>query len=194
MKQQHSQSHPTAKDVSLLRNALLKLTATHKLISIAVVTVTVLIWYVLLQRLIHFGKTIDYSGLHALGAQTVTLLKQYNPFFWWAVVALCSLIIAWLLYGFVQGQQQRGRKALVSQTVIADLAHRLSEPAKEVLRWTWHDTRLPITVGDLQRTLSELHSGRSQKIALARQHAQLISATPTDDLQQTEPSSRLRTS
>lgn len=177
MKQQDSLPHPTAKDASVIRNALLKLTAAHKLVSVAVVTVTVLVWYVLLQKLVHFGKTIDYSGLQALGPHTVTLFQQYNPFFWWVVVALCSLIIAWLLYGFVQAQQLRARKALVSQAVIGDLAHQLSEPAKEVMRWVWHDTRLPITVGDLQRTLSELRSSRSQKITLARQHAELIGAT-----------------
>lgn len=177
MKQQDKLLLPTPKDASLLRNALLRLTATQKIISVAVVTVTVLIWYVLLKRLVAFGQGIDYSGLHALGAHTVTLLKQYNPFFWWAVVALCSLIIAWLLYGFVQAQQRRGRLALVNQTVIADLTRQLSEPAKEVMRWVWHDSRNPITVGDLQRTLLELRTGRANKIILARQHATLLQAT-----------------
>lgn len=194
MKQQDSLPQPTAKDASALRSALLKLTAPHKLVSATVITVTVLIWYVLLQRLVRFGKAIDYDGLHWLGAHTVTLFKQYNPFFWWAVVALVSLIIAWLLYGFVQTQQQRSRKALVSQLVIADLAQQLSEPAKEVMRWVWHDTRFPITVGDLQRSLSELRSGRSQKIDLARQHAALIATVTTNTQQQTEPTSRLRAS
>lgn len=175
MKQQDTLKTTTA-DVNALRQALLKLTATQKLITLAVVTVTLVIWYVLLQKLIQFGRGIDYSGLHALGVPTVNLLQQYNPFFWWAVVCLCTLIIVWLLYGFAQTQQRRGQHALVNEAVIAGLTRQLSEPALEVLRWVWKDQRQPINVGDLQRTLQEIRRGRSGKISLARQHAALLSA------------------
>ncbi|NYT64378.1 hypothetical protein H0A58_00170 [Alcaligenaceae bacterium] len=178
MKQQDTPQQPTTADINSLRQALLKLTATQKIITVAVIAVTLLIWYVLLQRLIQFGRGIDYSGLHALGVPTVNLLQQYNPFFWWAVVCLCTLIIVWLLYGFAQSQQRRGRHALVKEAVIAGLAQQLSEPAREVLCWVWKDQRQPINVGDLQRTLQELRHGRSNKITLARQHAALLSAQP----------------
>ncbi len=178
MKQQDTLQQPTAADINVLRHALLRLTATQKIITVAVVTVTLVIWYVLLQQLIQFGRGIDYSGLHALGVPTVNLLQQYNPFFWWAVVCLCTLIIVWLLYGFAQTQQRRGQHALVNEAVIAGLTRQLSEPTKEVLRWVWKDQRQPINVGDLQRTLLEVRRGRSGKIALARQHAALLSAEP----------------
>ncbi|HUG57292.1 MAG TPA: hypothetical protein VL002_03550 [Candidimonas sp.] len=165
---------PTRQDTALLRNTLLKLTATQKITCIVVIALVALIWYDLLNRLVAFGRDIDYGGLHALGVQAIALLKQYNPFFWWAVVALCTLIIAYFVYGFVQSTQRRIRMKQVSETTIAMLAHELSDPALEVLRWVWHDRRNPITVGDLQRTLHELRWGRAAKITLARRHTTLI--------------------
>src|SRR5690606_33761138 len=152
-----SQVHqPTGQDRALMRNALLKLTAVQKIICAAVIIVTALIWYDLLKRLVAFGRGIDYGGLHALGGQAIALLKQYNPFFWWAVVALCTLIIAYFLYGFVQAMQRRVRAKMVGEETIQMLASQLSEPALEVLRWSWLDRREPITVGDLQRAAAAL--------------------------------------
>ncbi|NYT61558.1 hypothetical protein H0A66_04380 [Alcaligenaceae bacterium] len=165
---------PTRHDVALLRNTLLKLTATQKIVCVVVVALTALIWYQLLNRLIAFGQRIDYGGLHALGVQTIALLKQYNPFFWWAVVALCTLIIAYFLYGFVQSTLRRVRLKQVSADTVAMLASQLSEPALDVLRWAWHNRREPVTVGDLQRTVHELRWGRAAKITLAKHHTTLI--------------------
>ncbi len=165
---------PTRQDVNLLRTTLLKLTATQKIVCVVVVAVVVLIWYDLLNRLVAFGRDIDYGGLHALGVQAIALLKQYNPFFWWAVVALCTLIIAYFLYGFVQSTQRRARLKQVNEETVAMLAQELSAPALEVLRWVWNERRDPITVGDLQRTMYELGNGRSAKIELVRRHVALI--------------------
>jgi len=165
---------PIRQDAALLRNTLLKLTATQKIVCTVVIALTALIWYDLLNRLVAFGRGIDYGGLHALGVQTIALLKQYNPFFWWAVVALCTLIIAYFVYGFVQSTQRSVRRKHVSEETIGMLSHELSDSALEVLRWVWNDRRNPITVGDLQRTLQELQAGRAAKITLAERHTTLI--------------------
>ncbi len=157
-----------------MRKTLLKLTAAQKTLCVVVVILVALVWYKLLNRLVAFGRDIDYGGLHTLGVQTIALLKQYNPFFWWAVVALCTLIIAYFLYVFVQGTQRRVRVKQVSEETVAMLAQQLSEPALEVLRWAWTDRRNPITVGDLQRTAREIGHGRAAKITLVRRHAALI--------------------
>ena len=138
MKPTTSQRQPTSQDYALLRSTLLKLTATQKILCIVVIAIVVLVWYDLLNRLVAFGKGIDYSGLHALGVQALALIQQYNPFFWWAVVALCTLIIAYFLYGFVQSTRQSVRAKLVDESTIAMLASRLSDPALEVLRWSCH--------------------------------------------------------
>ncbi len=165
---------PTRQDVSLLRNTLLKLTAAQKVLCVVVVILVALVWYDLLNRLVDFGRDLDYSGLRVLGVQTIALIKQYNPFFWWAIVAFCTLIIAYFLYGFVQSMQRRASMKHVSEETIAMLSRTLSEPALEVLRWAWQDRRNPITVGDLQRALQELRSGRAAKITLARRHSVLV--------------------
>ncbi|WP_255475018.1 hypothetical protein [Pusillimonas sp. ANT_WB101] len=168
------QQQPTRQDHTLLRNTLLKLTARQKILCVVIIVVVAIIWYNLLTRLVLFGRGIDYNGLHALGVQAVALLNQYNPFFWWAVVALCTLIIAYFLYGFVQSTNRQARAKLVDEDTIAQLSQQLSPPALEVLRWSWDDRRRPICVGDLQRAAAELRAGRSGKITLARRHAALL--------------------
>ncbi len=173
---------PTRNDDAVLRNTLLKLTASQKILCTVVVAVVALVWYDLLNKLVVFGDTLDYSGLHAFGVQAVEFIKRYNPFFWWAVVVLCTIIIAYFLYGFVQSTQRKVQGKLVEADTLATLVDQLSEPAKEVLRWVWEDHRHPITVGVLQRTSRELRSRRASKIDLARQHAALLdpAARPVD--------------
>src|SRR3546814_13631534 len=82
MKPNSLQTQPTRQDHTLLRNTLLKLTAIQKIVCALVVVAVALVWYNLLNRLVAFGQGIDYDGLHALGVKAVSLLKQYNPFFW----------------------------------------------------------------------------------------------------------------
>lgn len=168
---------PTRNDDAVLRNTLLKLTASQKILCTVVVAVVALVWYDLLNKLVAFGNTLDYSGLHAFGVQAVDFIKRYNPFFWWSVVVLCTIIIAYLLYGFVQSTQRKVQNKLVESDTLATLIEHLSEPAKEVLRWVWDDHRHPITVGVLQRTSRELRNRRASKIDLARQHAALLEPT-----------------
>ncbi|NYT84473.1 hypothetical protein [Pollutimonas harenae] len=174
MKPDSLTQQPTSQDRSLLRNTLLQLTAVQKIVCVVVIIVVALVWYDLLMRVVTFGHNIDYSGLHVLGVQGLALLNQYNPFFWWVVVALCTLIIAYFLYSFVRSTQRSVRGRQVKEEAVLLLANQLSEPACEVLRWAWQDRRDPITVGDLQRAYTELRSGRASKIALARRHAAVL--------------------
>lgn len=177
--EQTTSARPTAHDHAALRNTLLKLTASQKILCIVVVAVVVIIWYDLLNRLIDFGGRMNYAGLNALGAQVIDFLQRYNAFFWWGIVALCSLLILYLLVGFVNSTRRRVRRKIVKADTFAELVSQLSEPAKEVLRWAWADTRHPVTVGDLQRAAHELRHARFDKIQLSRQHAQLLNAGAT---------------
>lgn len=171
---QNPTTQPTRQDDALLRNALLKLTAAQKITCVVAIIVVALIWYDLLNRLVAFGHDLDYSGLHALGPQAIEFIQHYNPFFWWGVVALCTLIIAYFLFRYVRGSREKVRSKLVSAEMFTELVQQLSEPAKEVLRWAWQDRRDPVTVGDLQRTAHELRARRAAKITLARQHEQVL--------------------
>lgn len=165
---------PRAQDHALLRNLLLKLTATQKIVSAAVVTVVVLIWYDLLNRLLAFGDAIDYAALHVLGTEATTLLQRYNPFFWGAMVALCTIIIAYFLYLFVQSTARRTRQRLVDEQSIVKLCQTLSAPALDVLLWAWQDRSEPLRINDLQRTRDELRAHRATKIQQAARQLAMI--------------------
>lgn len=167
----------TRHDVALVRRTLHHLTAAQKITCVVVIALAALVWWNIARRLLEFGKSIDYSGLHALGAQTVTLLQQYNPFFWWGVVALGSLLLIYLLYGFVHSSLQRVRRKLLNRQTVERLTGQLSESALEVLDWAWQDRRQPLTVGNLQHAFAEMRSDRAGKITLARQHEALLNAS-----------------
>src|SRR5690606_20046051 len=151
---------PTRADASLLRNTVLTLTAATRVFTVAVVILSALAWWFILHQVIDFGRGLDYSGLEALGPQVMAFVKQYNPFFWWGIVALGTLIIAYFLYGFVESMNRRASSRRIDADIIAGLASRLSPPAVQVVQWSWHNRREPITVGVLQRALRELQSGR----------------------------------
>lgn len=169
-------SLPSAQDSTVLRRTIIKLTATQKILSASVIVVLALVWWDLLNRLIAFGRGIDYSGLGALGLDTIALIQHYNPFFWWTVVAICTFIIAYFLYRFTLHTHRIWQARLVSETVFAELVTQLSAPACEVINWAWEDRRHPITIGDLQRAAAELRANRFSKISLAAHHASLIDA------------------
>lgn len=160
----------TRQDVALVRRTLHHLTAAQKITCVAVIVVAAIIWWKVAQRLLSFGRSVDYSGLHALGAQTVTLLKQYNPFFWWGLIVLGTLLLIYILYGFVISTQQRVRRKMLDRETVERLSTQLSTSAIEVLNWAWIDRRHPITVGNLQQAYNEMRSDRANKITLARQH------------------------
>jgi len=172
----------TPQDTAVLRSTLLKLTATQKILCIAVIMVVAFIWYVLLHRLIAFGDQVDYSSLQGLGGEAVAFLHRYNPFFWWALVVLCTLLIVYLLFGFVQSSLRRVQGKIVPFDTFHALVGQLSEPARDVLRWAWLDRSQPVTVGVLQRTASELRSGRAGKIELSRHQARILGETAPDSL------------
>src|SRR3546814_19174276 len=109
---QNSPPEPTRQDGALLRTTLLKLTAAQKITCVVVIAVVALIWYDLLNQLVAFGHNIDYSGLHALGKGMVQLLELYNPYFWWAVVVLCTLIIAYFLIFFRSEERCVGKECV----------------------------------------------------------------------------------
>ena len=164
----------TRRDVTLVRRTLHHLTAAQKITCAVVIVITALIWWSLLKRLLTFGRSIDYSGLHALGAQTVALLQQYNPFFWWTVVVICTLLISYLLFNFVQYTRQRASQKIVSDSDLQQLLAKISPAASHVLAWAWENRRHPITVGVLQQTTAQLGANRYSLICLAKDQESLL--------------------
>jgi hypothetical protein len=171
---------PRAQDHAVLRRLLLRLTALHKLLAALVIVIVAAIWYRLLNRLLAFGDAIDYGALRVLGTETTALLQQYNPFFWWAVVILCTIIIAYLVYLFIHSTGRRMRLRAVDEQSVAELSKTLSAPALDVLLWTWNDRSEPLRIQDLERTRDELRAHRAAKIQQAARQLAMLQAARGD--------------
>lgn len=164
-----------------MRTALFKLTATRKIIVTIVIAVVALAWYDLLNRLLAFGDGIDYAGLHVMGAEATALMQRYNPFFWWALVALSTVIIAYFLALFARASMRTARGRPIDEATFAQLSNGLSAPALEVLLWAWQERDEPLRVADLQRARDGLRADRAGKLQrAARQRAALEQARHND--------------
>lgn len=164
---------PTAKDRIAVHKTILRLTSIHKIIASAVVIIGSVVWLFIIQKILHFGRTLDYSGLEALGIDKA-LVQQYNPFFWWTVVIICTLLVTYLLIQFVQSTQRAASLKIVPEQPLKDLLKQLSPSATQVLDWSWKNRSHPITVGVLQQTTSELAKNRYSLICLAKKQEDLL--------------------
>lgn len=164
---------PTVKDRLNIHKAILRLTAIYKGIATAVVVIGAFVWLTVINRILYFGRTLDYSGLEALGLDDA-LIKKYSPFFWWTVVIICTLLITYLLIHFVQYTRQRASQKIVSKSDLHDLLPTISPAATHVLAWAWENRRHPITVGVLQQTTTQLAANRYSLICLAKEQEEQI--------------------
>ncbi len=158
---------PSRQDHILLRKVLLKLTATAKILSTALVVIVALIWYDLLNRLLAFGNGIDYAGNKLMGAESTALLQRYNPYFWWVLVILCTILIAYLAFLLVRAILARSQLRPVDPVSFQLLSEHLSGPALNVLLWAWRQRDEPLRVGDLVLARSELSAGRAARLQQA---------------------------
>ena len=160
---------PTPADRTLMRQTLWKLTAAQKILCVVLIAIVAFAWLNIAERIIAFGRTVDYSGLTVLGAQSMAILQRYNPFFWWALIAICTLIIAYFLKVFVVHTHRRTMARLVSESVSGTLARQLTPAARSVMAWAWQNRRDPISVGVIDRAAREMRANRAAKITLIQQ-------------------------
>jgi hypothetical protein len=165
-------------DSRLIRQTLLKLSSPRLVVRAIVIVVAAVIWLLVAQRILTFGDTIDYQFLHPLGQATIDLLGRINPYLWWAVAAIWSLIVFYAVRGWLRGNMDAARLRTVPADTFADLAAELGEDALAVMRWSWGSRDEPFTVGDLQRTLWEIRHGRVEKIAMVRDQEALLGIPP----------------
>jgi hypothetical protein len=165
-------------DSRLIRQTLLKLSSPRLVVRAIVIAVAAVIWLLVAQRILTFGDTIDYQFLHPLGQATIDLLGRINPYLWWAVAAIWSLIVFYAVRGWLRGNMDAARLRTVPADTFADLASELGEDSISVMRWSWGSRDEPFTVGDLQRTLWEIRHGRVEKIAMVRDQEALLGIPP----------------
>jgi hypothetical protein len=163
-------------DCRLLSQTLLKLALPRLIMQMLIGIAVGLVGLFIASWLLAYGKTVDYGFLHTLGRPTVDFLGRLNPYLWWIVTGVWSLLAFAALRHWLGASVASGRAIPVAPQVLAELASRLSDDVLSVMRWTWSSQEEPFTVGDLRRSLSEVRSGRIAKIAMVREQTEALSA------------------
>lgn len=180
------------KDAYLLGNTLLRLGLPRLIIRLIVMLSVLAVLLYCVQGILARGRGWLEFGLHIsglndiLGKTVIDFVMQYQKFFWWLIVALLVLFVLSGLMSWLRGSIKRGRAALVPLGEVRKLCVGLSPEVLDVMDWVWRDKSQPITVGNLQTTLSQLRTGRQRKLDLARaQKLELeMALTPKESTQQ----------
>lgn len=161
-------------DCRLIGQTLLKLALPRLVVRAIVIAVALVIWYLAATWILNFGRTMNYDFLHSLGQPTMDMVQKVNPYIWWAVAGIWTLIVFFTLRAWLSASLASGSATPVDTSVLANLAPNLSEESLGVLRWAWGDRQEPFTVGDLRRSLSEIRHNRIGKIAMVADQAQIL--------------------
>jgi hypothetical protein len=179
-------------DSRLIRQTLLKLAFPRLVARAVVIAVAVVLWLFVGQRILAFGATLDYQGLHPLGQATIDLLNRINPYLWWAVAIIWSLIVFFAVRAWLRASVETARMVPVPAQTFSDLVAELCDEVIGVMRWCWGNREEPFTVGDLQRTLLEIRHSRIAKIAMVREQEGLLGLSGTDLASSGPPPARVR--
>jgi hypothetical protein len=140
----------------------------------SVLLVSAIVWVWICEQILMAGSLIRYDALQSLGAQVVTFMTRINPYLWWGLTAILTLIVLSLARNWFKASVLRGRNTAVSVADIQKLSDRLSPSAADVLLWVWNHESGPVTVGDLLTTRQQLTAGRIRKLAAARSQYQAL--------------------
>ena len=164
-------------DSRLIGQTLLKLALPRLLVRAIVIAVAVIVWYLAASWILDFGKRVNYEFLHSLGQPTMDMVQKVNPYIWWVVAGIWTLIVFFTMRAWLSASLASGSATPVETSVLADLAPNLSDETLGVLRWTWGSREEPFTVGDLRRSLSEIRHNRIGKIAMVAEQADILDGT-----------------
>ena len=161
-------------DIRALNETLRRRQLPGWLLRTGVLAGVAIVWFWACQQILRAGSVIRYDGLEALGQEVVRLLTQINPYLWWGVIAILSLIVLSVARAWFIRSTKRSRIALIPVADIQKLASSMSPEGLQVLRWVWDSTADPVTVGDLIVTRQQIQSGRVRKLAMAHSQLQAI--------------------
>ncbi len=161
-------------DAKLVSKTLLKLATPRIIMRAVVITVTIILWLWVATRILEFGAVQDYAFLDKFNAQLVSFLQSINPYLWWAVVLLGTLIVYFFLSAWYSGSVERAAYKTVPSDTAAELIRSLSPEGRDVLGWVWRDRTEPINIGNLKTTKDELDNNRVSKLAQIREQERLL--------------------
>ena len=167
----------TKTDIEQLSSLLRRLCLPRWIGRSAVLVLAALAWLWMAKQILIVGSLISYESLQSLGTQVVTFLTRINPYLWWAVTIILTLIVLSLARSWLNASIKRGRQVTVSVADVQKLAHGMTAEGVDVLLWVWDKDAGPVTIGDLIAARDQLKSGRVRKLATARaQHQALMLA------------------
>lgn len=161
-------------DIRALSVLLRKRAMPHWLTRVLVLGVVAWVWIWLCRQLLTFGELVRYERLEALGPQVVSFMTKINPYLWWGIVAILTLILLSLLRTWLKSSIVASRRALVSVAELQQLAGTMSPEGVDVLAWVWDHEAGPVTLGDLLRAREQIRTGRVRKLAMARAQWQAL--------------------
>src|SRR5690606_36614591 len=88
-------------DCRLIGQALMRLALPRLLVRALVLGVAAIIWLLVAFWLLDFGRGLSFDNLQALGQQTTGFLARINPYVWWGVVVIWTLIISFIARGWL---------------------------------------------------------------------------------------------
>jgi len=179
---------PTKTDLQQLNALLRKLCLPRWLWRAGVLVLAGLAWVWLGKQILIGGSLVKYDRLQSLGPQVVSFMTQINPYLWWGLTIILSLIVLSLARAWLKTSIQNGRSVPVSVGDIQKLSQNMTPEAVDVLLWSWDHEAGPVTIGDLLVARNQLQSGRIRKLANARaQHQLLLNARTGRDRSNIEP-------
>jgi hypothetical protein len=164
-------------DIRALSALVRKRSITHWVTRAAILVVVTWIWLWICRQILIVGELMRYDRLEPLGPQVVSFMTKMNPYLWWVITAILTLILLSVIRTWLKNSLARSRKAMVSVGDLQQLANVMTPEGIEVLQWVWDDEQGPVSLGDLLRAREEIRSGRPRKLAMVRaQRAALQSA------------------
>lgn len=165
---------PTREDRRLLRRTVLA----HLLGIWVLILVLVLLiawgWARLAQAVLAFGLDFDFRRFNVAGPEALSMLERINPWFWWVLVGLLTLIVLRILFALGRSLLAHARLRRVRPEAFQRLAGQLSAPALDVLLWAWPSTDEPLRVGDVQHAAAELVAHRATRLQTARHQRRVL--------------------
>ncbi|NLY64054.1 MAG: hypothetical protein GX070_03750 [Alcaligenaceae bacterium] len=170
------------RDAAILSKTLLKLATPRIILRTVVIALCIIVWVVIADKIIDFGKQQDYAALETFSPQLVTYLNSINNYIWWGLILLGSLILYFMVSGWLSSSISKAAEINPPQPVIRNLINSLSQEGKDVLAWAWRDRSEPLKISNIHEALNELRNGRVSKLVQIQEQQALLSSSPIPDL------------
>ncbi|CAM4221804.1 hypothetical protein [Kerstersia similis] len=167
---------PSQYDLQVLNNYLRTKAQPALLRDGGIILFAALVWLWLCWQGLSYALAQRYEFLAKFSTEAQGMAMRSGPYVWWTLAALLSLGVLSLLRAWARERINRHWEQIVPPGELAPLCHDLSNDGRSVLDWVWQDRDMPLALGDLKRTVTELASGRVEKFHIAREQNAALTA------------------